>query len=45
LAVKHPESMSLPDDEKVLFVVWTDNDWNLIDATQVARISANRVPT
>jgi hypothetical protein len=42
LPVKHPESMSLPDDEKELFVIWTKNDWNLLDAAQVARIRVKR---
>ena len=42
LAVGHPETMSLPDDEREMFVVWTDKSWNLVDATQVARVSAMR---
>ena len=42
LGVRHPEQMSLPDDEKELFVVWTEKDWNLIEATQVARVSVGR---
>ena len=42
LPVQHPEQMSLPEDEKELFVVWTARDWNLIEATQVARISVAR---
>lgn len=42
LSVQHPEQMSLPDDEREMFVVWTDKDWNLIEATQVARISVGR---
>jgi hypothetical protein len=42
LAVEHPENMSLPDDEKELFVVWTNKDWNLIEAEQVARVSTKR---
>jgi hypothetical protein len=33
--------MSLPDDERELFVVWTDT-WNLIDIAQVARLSVKR---
>jgi hypothetical protein len=41
LAVPHPEQMSLPDDERELFVVWT-NTWNLIDISQVARVSLLR---
>jgi hypothetical protein len=44
LPVQHPEQMSLPDDEKELFVVWTSGDWNLIEASQVARISVGRKP-
>ena len=42
LPVGHPEQMSLPDDEKEMFVVWTDKQWNLIEATQVARVSVVR---
>lgn len=42
LAVAPPEQMSLPDDEKEMFVVWTDKHWNLVEATQVARISVSR---
>lgn len=42
LAVQHPEQMSLPDDEKEMFVVWTAEDWNLVEAAQVARISVSR---
>jgi hypothetical protein len=42
LPVEHPEQMSLPDYEKELFVVWTNKDWNLIEAEQVARVSAKR---
>jgi len=42
LPVEHPESMSLPDDEKELFVVWTRKDWNLVEAGQVARVSVQR---
>ena len=42
LPVPHPEIMSLPDDERELFVVWTDKSWNLVDATQVARVSSMR---
>lgn len=44
LAVEHPESMSLPEDEKELFVIWTKRDWNLLDATQVARVRVKRTP-
>jgi hypothetical protein len=42
LPVEHPENMSLPDDEKEMFVIWAKSDWNLIDAEQVARISVKR---
>lgn len=42
LPVEHPEVMSLPGDEREMFVVWTDKTWNLVDATQVARLSAMR---
>ena len=42
LAVQHPEQMSLPSDEQEMFVVWTEKDWNLVEATQVARISVPR---
>jgi len=45
LPVQHQEQMSLPEDEKELFVVWTARDWNLIEATQVARISVPRKST
>ena len=41
LSVPHPEVMSLPDDERELFVVWTDT-WNLIDIAQVARLTVRR---
>ncbi|HTD67692.1 MAG TPA: hypothetical protein VK846_14290 [Candidatus Limnocylindria bacterium] len=41
LSVGHPEQMSLPDDEREMFVVWTDT-WNLIDITQVARVSVRQ---
>jgi hypothetical protein len=44
LPVEHPDNMSMPDDEKELFVVWTKRDWNLVEATQVARISVQRRP-
>jgi hypothetical protein len=40
--VQHPEQMSLPDDEKEMFVIWTNREWNLIDASQVARVSVLR---
>jgi len=42
LPVEHPESMSLPDDEKERVVVWTRKDWNLVEAGQVARVSVQR---
>lgn len=42
LPVAHPENMSLPADETEMFVVWTNKDWNLIEATQVARVSVQR---
>jgi hypothetical protein len=42
LPVSHPEVMSLPDDERELFVVWTDKSWNLVDVTQVVRVSSVR---
>ncbi len=42
LPVEHPENMSVPEDEKELFVVWTPKDWNLLDAGQVARVSVHR---
>jgi hypothetical protein len=41
-AVGHPESMSLPDDERGKFVVWTNQDCNLVEAEQVARVSVKR---
>ena len=44
LPVPHPEVMSLPSDEREMFVVWTDT-WNLIDVTQVARVSIARKHT
>jgi hypothetical protein len=42
LPVQHPENMSMPEDETEMFVVWTKRDWNLVEATQVARISVQR---
>jgi hypothetical protein len=42
LPVGHPESMSVPADEDELFVVWTDQGWNLLEAGQVARLSVQR---
>jgi hypothetical protein len=44
LPVEHPDNMSMPHDETELFVVWTKRDWNLVDATQIARISLQRRP-
>jgi len=40
--VEHPDNMSLPDDEREMFVIWTSKDWNLVDAEQVARLSTHR---
>ena len=42
LPVTHPETMSLPGDEREMVVVWTDKSWNLVDATQVVRVSSMR---
>jgi hypothetical protein len=42
LAVDHPERMSVPADEDDLFVVWTNDGWNLLEARQVARLSVQR---
>jgi hypothetical protein len=42
LPVEHPDNMSLPQGETEMFIVWTTDGWNLIEATQVARISARR---
>ena len=42
LPVDHPERMSVPADEDELFVVWTDQGWNLLEAGQVARLSVQR---
>ena len=42
LPVEHPENMLLPEDEREMFVVWTKRDWNLVEATQVERISVQR---
>jgi hypothetical protein len=42
LPVDHPENMSVPADEKDLFVLWTHADWNLLEAGQVARVSVQR---
>ena len=39
LPVSHPEIMSLPEDERDMFVIWTDKSWNLVDASQVVRLS------
>jgi len=42
LAVGHPENISVPADEDDLFVVWIGQDWNLLEAGQIARISVQR---
>jgi hypothetical protein len=42
LSVSHPEIMSLPEDERDMFVIWTDKSWNLVDASQVVRLSTTR---
>jgi hypothetical protein len=42
LPVDHPESMSVPEDEDDLFVVWTHPGWNLLEAAQIARVSVQR---
>jgi hypothetical protein len=42
LPVDHPDNMSVPADEEDLFVVWTNHDWNLLEAGQVARVSVHR---
>ena len=42
LPVSHPENMSMPEDEIEMFVVWTDREWNLVEAEQVARVSVKR---
>ena len=42
LPVDHPENLSVPADEEDLFVVWTDHNWNLLEAGQVARVSVPR---
>jgi hypothetical protein len=42
LSVSHPEIMSLPEDERDMFVIWTDKSWNLVDASQVVRLSTAR---
>jgi hypothetical protein len=42
LPVDHPESMSVPADEEDLFVVWTSQSWNLLEAGQVAHVSVQR---
>jgi hypothetical protein len=40
LPVVHPEYMALPPETGTeLFVVWIGPHWNLLDATQVARVS------
>jgi hypothetical protein len=40
LPVSHPRTMSLPDDERELFVIWTEKSWNLVDVSQVVRMSS-----
>lgn len=42
LPVSHPEQMSIPNDETQLFVIWTNRDWNLLEAAQVAQLSVRR---
>jgi hypothetical protein len=42
LPVGHPESMSVPADEDDLFVVWTEQGWNLLEAGQIARLRVQR---
>ncbi len=42
LVVEHPENMSVPEDEAEMFVIWTQHDWNLLEARQVARVSVKR---
>ncbi|MBX3747894.1 MAG: hypothetical protein KF833_21515 [Verrucomicrobiae bacterium] len=47
LPVPHPEYLAVPPAaEADLFVVWVGSDWNLVDASQVARMSplATRTP-
>ena len=40
--VGYPESMSIPEDQQDLFVTWDKSGWNLLDASQVARISVSK---
>ena len=42
IEVGHPESMSIPQDQQDLFVTWDKSGWNLLDASQVARISVSK---
>jgi hypothetical protein len=42
LPVDHPDNMSVPADEDEMFAVWTDRNWNLLEAGQIARISVQR---
>ena len=42
LPVDHPDNMSVPADEEDLFVVWTGQSWNLLEAGQLARVSVQR---
>lgn len=40
LPVCHPDYLSVPPEgDTELFVVWIGTDWNLVDASQVARLS------
>lgn len=40
LPVRHPDYLSLPPRaDTELFVVWVDSEWNLVDSTQVVRLS------
>jgi len=42
LPVGNPESISVPADADDLFIVWTDQGCNLLEAGQVARLSVQR---
>ena len=42
LHVSHPEHVSAPEEESELFVVWAERDWNLVEASQVARVSVRK---
>jgi hypothetical protein len=40
MPVRHPEYVAMPPEGGTeLFVVWLGSNWNLVDATQVARLS------